>query len=84
MMISAMSYGPMNHQFNLEGTAKQCESRFGKKRTLKPQAKHTIKVHVWAGISMRGATKICIFDQVKDASLYIGILREFLLPFIRK
>jgi len=31
-----------------------------KERTLKPQAKHTIKVHVWAGISMRGATKICI------------------------
>ena len=55
-----------------------------KERTLKPQAKHTIKVHVWAGISMRGATKICIFDQVMDAPLYIGILREFLLPFIKK
>ena len=33
---------------------------------------------------MRGATKICIFDQVMDAPLYVGILREFLLPFIRK
>ena len=33
---------------------------------------------------MRGATKICIFDQVMDAPLYVGILCEFLLPFIRK
>ena len=55
-----------------------------KERPLKPQAKHAVKVHVWAGISMRGATKICIFDQVMDAPLYIGILREFLLPFIEK
>ena len=55
-----------------------------KERTLKPQAKHTIEVHVWDGISMRGAAKMCILDQVMDAPLYIGILREFLLPFIRK
>ena len=33
---------------------------------------------------MSGATKICIFDQVMDAPLYVGILREVLLPFIRK
>ena len=32
MMISAMSYGLMNHQFNLEGTGKCSESRFGKKK----------------------------------------------------
>ena len=49
-----------------------------KERTLKPQAKHTIKAHVWAVISMRGATKICIFDQA------INVLREFLLPLTRK
>ena len=54
-----------------------------KERTLKPQAKRTIMVHVWAGI-LRGATKIRIFDQVMDAPLYIGIQRECLLPFIRK
>ena len=58
--------------------------KIGKERQLKPQAKHTLKVHVWAGISNRGATKICIFDQTMDATLYIEILRNFLLSFIEK
>ena len=58
--------------------------KIGKEIKLKPQAKHTLKVHVWAGISMRGATKICIFDQIMDASVYIGILTDHLLPFIEK
>ena len=58
--------------------------KIGKERQLKPQAKHTLKVHVWAGISTRGVTKICIFDQTMDATLYIEILRGFLLPFIEE
>ena len=55
-----------------------------KEKTLKPQAKHTVKVHVWASISMKGTTKMCIFDQVMDAPLYIRILHEFLLLFIEE
>ena len=39
-------------------------------------------MHVWAGISMRGPTKICIFDGIMDAVLYVDILRTTLLPFI--
>ena len=48
--------------------------KIGKERELKPQAKHMLKVHVWAGISARGATEICIFAQTMDAALYIEIL----------
>ena len=44
--------------------------------------KHPLKVHVWAGISLRGATQICIFDGIMDALLYVEILRSTLLPFI--
>lgn len=44
--------------------------------------KHPQKVHVWAGISIRGPTKICIFDGTMDAVLYVEILRTTLLPFI--
>ena len=55
-----------------------------KEKKVKPQAEHAIKVHEWAGISLRVTSKICIFDQVMDAPLYIGIQREFFLPFIRK
>ena len=58
--------------------------KIGKERQLKPHAKQTLKVNVWVGISARGATKICIFDQTMDATLYIEILREFLLPFIEE
>ena len=46
--------------------------------------KHPPKVHVWAGISVNGPIKICIFDGVMDASLYVEILCTTLLPFIAK
>ena len=46
------------------------------------RAKHPIKLHVWAGISKRGPTGICIFEGIMDASLYTEILRKTLLPFI--
>ena len=56
--------------------------KIGKERQLKPEVEHTLKVHVWAGISTRGATKI--FNQTMDATLYIEILCGFLLPFFEE
>ena len=44
--------------------------------------KHPYKVHIWAGISLRGPTKICIFDGIMDAKLFIDILDSTLVPFI--
>ena len=58
--------------------------KIGKEKQLKLQATHTLKVHVWAINSARGATKVCIFDQTMDATLYIEILQGFLLPFIEE
>lgn len=43
-----------------------------------------MKVHVWAGVSMKGATAICIFDGIMDADCYIEILRHTLLPFLHE
>jgi len=48
------------------------------------RAKHPVKVHVWAGISRRGATGICIFEGIMDAPLYIDVLEKTLLPFIEQ
>ena len=48
------------------------------------RAKHPTKVHVWAGISLRGATGACIFDGIMDAELYIQILDRTLVPFLRE
>ena len=46
--------------------------------------KHPLKVHVWAGISLKGRTGICIFDGVMDRFLFVEILSKTLLPFIKE
>ena len=46
------------------------------------RAKHPVKVHVWAGISKKGRTGICIFDGIMDRFLYVNILEQTLIPFI--
>ena len=47
-----------------------------------PRPKHPTKVHVWAGISKKGATGIYIFEGIMDAPLYCEILTRTLLPFL--
>ena len=60
-----------------------CSRKVDEPTKRKPKPKHPLKVHVWAGISRHGATKICIFDGIMDADLYSNILETTLLPFIR-
>lgn len=45
----------------LETHRRHCYRKEGEKPHPKPQPKHPIKVHVWAGISKQGATEVCIF-----------------------
>lgn len=45
--------------------------------------KHPTKVHVWAGISCEGKTKI-IFEGIMNAAGFIEILESGLLPYIRE
>ena len=49
---------------------------------LKARQKHPFSVHVWAGISKMGATKIRIFSGIMDSTFYQDILSEVLVPFI--
>ena len=50
---------------------------------LKPKVKHPYKVHVWAGISKRGATKILIFTGIMKKEFYVqSIIKDTLLPFV--
>ena len=53
-------------------------------RKLKYRHKHPLKVHVWAGISKRGATSIVIFTGILTATRYAEILSASLIPFIRR
>ena len=44
--------------------------------------KHPTKVHVWAGISKRGRTGICIFEGIMKKEMFVSILEGTLVPFI--
>ena len=39
---------------------------------------------MWAGISLKGPTKICIFEGIMDGHLFNEILKTTLLPFIEE
>ena len=67
----------------LETHKRFCCRKEGQPAKPKPKAKHPVKVHVWAGISKRGATKVCIFDGIMNRWLYIDILDKTLKPFVR-
>ena len=67
----------------LETHRRHCYRKLGERPTPKPCPKHPLKVQVWAGISTRGATKICIFQGIMDADFYTRILGRCLLPFIQ-
>ena len=56
----------------------------GEKLRPKPRAKRPVKVHLWAGISKKGPTAVCIFDGIMDAPLYCEILERTLLTFIQE
>lgn len=66
----------------IETHKRHCYRKQGQKPHPKPRPKHPTKVHVWAGISKEGATKVCIFEGIMDASLYCEILEKTLLPFL--
>ena len=56
----------------------KCVLKLGITKNVFLRPKNPIKVHVWAGISLIGPTKICIFEGTMDAELYEEILRSSL------
>uniref|UniRef100_A0A1I7WLE8 DDE_3 domain-containing protein n=1 Tax=Heterorhabditis bacteriophora TaxID=37862 RepID=A0A1I7WLE8_HETBA len=54
------------------------DDAIGRRRSV---AKYPLKVHVWACISYRRATNICIWDEKMDSTLYCKIINEFYLLF---
>lgn len=66
----------------LDTHRRYCCRKEGEAPRPKPRPKHPTKVHVWAGISKKGATGICIFEGTMDATLYCEILTRTLLPFL--
>ena len=69
---------------SLQQFRRTCYRKVGEPPKRKPKPKHPLKLHVWAGISRHGATKICIFEGIMDADLYCNILEGTLIPFIQE
>ena len=68
---------------SLEQFRRTCYRKIDEPAKTKPRPKHPLKLRVWAGISRHGATKICIFEGIMEASLYCSILESTLIPFLR-
>ena len=66
----------------------QCHRRkcFRKKmpRKLKYKHKHPPKLHAWADISKRGATKSVLFTRIVTAIRYSDILSASIVPFLKE
>ena len=69
---------------SLQQFRRTCDRKVDEPAKRKPKPKHPLKVHVWAGISRSGATKICIFEGIMQADLYCSILEDTLIPFINE
>ena len=56
----------------------------GEPSKMVSRPKHPPKVHIWAGISAKGATAAVIFTGILTATRYTDILDAALLPFIEE
>ena len=68
----------------LDNHGRLCFRKKGQKGKLKPRPKHPVKVHIWGGISKRGATQLVIFTGTMTATRYCAILERGLLPFLNE
>lgn len=68
----------------LEQHSRLCFRKKLHPRILKQRPKHPVKLHIWGGISTRGASKIVIFTGIMNAVRYTQILQTSLLPFIEE
>lgn len=68
----------------LEPHRKTTYQKKGEPLQYAARPKHPPSVHVWGGISSRGATPIVIFTGVLIATRYTRILDAALLPFLSK
>ena len=46
--------------------------------------KHPPKIHIWGGISARGATNVVMFSGIMNATRYTDILSAGLVPFLEE
>ena len=67
----------------LDQHVRLCFRKSKQQCSLKPKPNHPPKVHIWAGISSRGATLVCVFKGIMNSTRYCEILESPLLPFLK-
>ena len=68
----------------LENHRAFCYRKAGQAPKPKPKPKNPYKIMVWAGISNKGATNICLITGSVDSQVYQDIIRTHYVPFIEK
>lgn len=68
----------------LEQHSRLCFRKRRMPRLLKQRAKHPVKVHIWGGISKRGATSVVIFTGIMNAERLATVYEAGLLPFLQE
>ena len=69
----------------MESNLKLSFRRWWEPPKLKGKPKHPYKVHVWAGISKRGATTLAVFGGIMESTFFTeDLLSKSLMPFIRE
>ena len=68
----------------LDHHGRLCFRRKNEPRVLKQRPKHPAKVHIWGGISIKGATRVVIFTGIMNAQRYAKILESSLVQFLSK
>ena len=66
----------------LDSHSHLCFRKEHQPRVLKQRAKHPAKLHIWGGISKRGAISIVMFSGIMNAERLKSVLEVGLLPFI--
>lgn len=69
----------------LSRTSNKCFRKKGHFIPYIPKPKHPLSVLVWAGISVRGATELLVFEGIMDGEFYREeIVKKCLKPFVEK
>ena len=72
----SVQLGP-NHRFVLTKVLRDSTGNIIKKDTpILERVKHPLKVHVWGGISRRGATQLVVFNGIMDATFHTEMILE--------
>ena len=66
----------------LDRHGRVCFRKENEPRKMKPRPKHPLKVHIWGGISKKGATPLVIFKGILNAHHFCTVIENGLLPFI--